>query len=251
MKILKAEEQGSGAFDGGKITEIKPVPFPHEVGGLDAMGPLFYWAWASAKGDGVIGMHPHKGFEIVSYALEGEIGHSDTLGTKSRVGKGGAQVMQTGSGVSHEEEMYGERTEFFQIWFEPDLKEAMRRAPTYAEFKDEDFPREERGDGVVVKRILGEGSPMTLVAAVAMVDVSVPAGARYDFDLEEGRFLAGMTVEGGGVVAQSEDARTVSKTDFVLTGEGGRVSLSAGDEGVRLVAIDAPQEVGHPLYSRR
>jgi redox-sensitive bicupin YhaK (pirin superfamily) len=155
IRVLPAAAPGSGAFDGGKITEIKPIPFPHEEGGLDATGPLFYWAWATAHGSGAIPMHPHKGFEIVSYALEGEIGHSDTLGTRSRVGKGGAQVMQTGSGVSHQEEMYGERTDFFQIWFEPDLKEAMRRPATYAEFRDEDFPREER-----------EGSKPSAVSAV-------------------------------------------------------------------------------------
>lgn len=250
MKILTAEEQGSGVFDGGKITEIKPVPFPHEVGGLDAMGPLFYWAWASAKGDGVIGMHPHKGFEIVSYALEGEIGHSDTLGTRSRVGKGGAQVMQTGSGVSHEEEMYGERTEFFQIWFEPNLKEAMRRAPTYAEFKDGDFPRDAREDGVVVKRVLGEGSPMKLVADVAMVDVMVPPGGRYEFEVGEGRFLAGMTVEGGGKMAREEEGATVGRTDFILSEEREGLSLSGGADGVRVVAVEAPLEVGYPFYGR-
>jgi redox-sensitive bicupin YhaK (pirin superfamily) len=249
LRVISAAEQGSGAFDGGKITEIKPVPFPHEGGGVDAMGPLFYWAWASARGDGLIGMHPHKGFEIVSYALDGEIGHSDTLGTKSRVGKGGAQVMQTGSGVSHEEEMYGEQTEFFQIWFEPDLKEALKRAPTYAEFWDEDFPRE-KSEGAVVKRVLGAGSPMELVAEVSMVDVTVEAGASYAFEPARGKFLAMMTVEGSGELSERGGRHAVKATDFVLAEGVEHLEVSAGDGGVRLVAIEAPREVGYPFYAR-
>ena len=88
-----ADELGKGAFDGGKITEIKPIPFPHETGGSKRVGPLLYWAWATAHGDGLIGMHPHRGFEIMSYVLEGAVGHTDTGGNSSRVGAGGAQVL--------------------------------------------------------------------------------------------------------------------------------------------------------------
>ena len=165
VRLFPPDAQGQGSFDGGKITEIKPIPFPHESGGIKARGPLFYWAWATAHGDGIIGMHPHQGFEILSYALEGEIGHTDTLGTRSRVGKGGVQVMQTGSGVSHQEEMFGDRTDFFQIWFEPNLKEALSRKPTYHEYADAEFPRENR-DGVEIKSIIGNGGPIDLVAEI-------------------------------------------------------------------------------------
>ena len=61
----------------------------------------------------------------MSYALEGEIGHYDTLGNRSRVKAGGAQVIQAGSGISHEEETLGEFTDFFQIWFNPDLRKTL------------------------------------------------------------------------------------------------------------------------------
>ncbi len=105
IKIYPPESQGMGQFDGGRITEIKPVGFPHEGPALKNLGSLFYWAWASANGYGKIALHPHQGFEIMSYALEGEIGHYDTLGNRSRV--------QAGSGISHEEETVGEFNDFF------------------------------------------------------------------------------------------------------------------------------------------
>ncbi len=103
INIFPPEAQGVGQFDGGRITEIQPIGFPGERPDVRHTGPLFYWAWATAKGYGKIALHPHQAFEIMSYALAGEIGHYDTLGTQSRVKAGGAQVMQTGSGVSHEE----------------------------------------------------------------------------------------------------------------------------------------------------
>ena len=103
IKIYSPEQQGSGAFDGGKITEIKPIDFPGGTSQAKRIGPLFYWAWASANGDGVIGMHPHKGFEIMSYVLRGELGHTDSMSGSRRVGTGGVQVMQTGSGIFHQE----------------------------------------------------------------------------------------------------------------------------------------------------
>ena len=70
FKIYPPEAQGMGQFDGGRITEIKPIGFPHEGPTMENLGPLFYWAWASAKGYGKIALHPHQGFEIMSYALE-------------------------------------------------------------------------------------------------------------------------------------------------------------------------------------
>lgn len=190
-------QQGSGAFDNGKITEIKPIDFPGGTSQAKRIGPLFYWAWASANGDGVIGMHPHRAFEIMSYVLKGEIGHTDSLGNRSRVGEGGAQVMQTGSGVMHQEEMYGERTEFFQIWFEPDLQKSVKKQPTYNEFRHQDFPAIEQ-NGVTVKTVLGEESLIILDAQVKMEDVIIRPGSRFQRKLPAGQSLAVVTITGTG-----------------------------------------------------
>ena len=110
IQIYPPDKQASGEFDGGRITEIKPIGFSGDGSAVDRVGPLFYWAWASSMESAKIGLHPHRGFEIISYVLSGEVGHGDTLGNATRVASGGAQVMQTGSGVSHEEQT-GDDTE--------------------------------------------------------------------------------------------------------------------------------------------
>ena len=252
IQIYPPEAQAVGQFDGGRITEIKPIGFPQDGPAPRHLGPLFYWAWATAKGYGKIALHPHQAFEIMSYAIEGEIGHYDTLGTKSRVKAGGAQVMQTGSGVSHEEETVAEHNEFFQIWFEPNLREAITKTPTYREFSHEDFPVEAH-NGVTVKQVIGEGAPVTIEAEAVMQDILIQPGHSYRRDLATDRTLAMMVIEGKGVLV---DETNLSKHYLepryfavVHAGEPGAVSIHAEtDSSLRLALIEVPAKVDYPLY---
>ncbi len=250
MEVLPEMELGRGAFDGGKITEIKPIPFPQERGGSKRIGPLFYWAWATARGDGVIGMHPHQGFEIMSYVIEGSVGHSDSGGNRSRVGEGGDQVMRTGTGVSHQEEMFGERTDFFQIWFEPDMNRALREEPRYADFEAADFPAGDVAPGVRMKRIIGEGGPVKIAAAAA---VTFAPGAKHVFVVPDGEALAMMVVEGDGVLNESDGKEyDLRAREFVIVRarDSTRVEMEAGEAGARLFAVQVPLVPGYALVRR-
>lgn len=246
------EKQGRGAFDGGRITEIKPISFPGEWAKPRHLGPLFYWAWASAKGPGKIGLHPHRGFEIMSYVLQGEIGHRDTLGTVSHVRTGGAQVMQTGSGVSHEEETLGSDTQFFQIWFDPNLQEAIHHLPTYREFRLEDFPVYQT-EGITIKHVIGEGAPVSLVAPVSMQEVTIPPGAEYHRILGAGQTLAAVTITGEGTwrAERTQQEIPVQSKDFTVIHAGDETVLSIKGKkagALRLAIIEVPAQVGYPLY---
>ena len=114
-KRFHVDQQGVGEFDGGKIREQKPIGFPGEGSEVKRIGSLFYWAWAKAEDAGYIPLHPHQGFEIITYVINGKAEHGDSLGTRSVVGAGGIQVMQTGSAVSHEEGFVGPNMQGFQI----------------------------------------------------------------------------------------------------------------------------------------
>ncbi|MFQ5583216.1 MAG: pirin family protein [Calditrichia bacterium] len=243
--------QGKGAFDNGKITEIKPIGFPQDRSHTTRIGPLFYWAWASANGDGLIALHPHQGFEIISYVLKGEIGHSDTLGNKYRIGAGGAQVMQTGSGVYHQEEMFGERTEFFQIWFEPNLRESLKKQPTYNQYSHEEFP-ETVQNGVKIKTILGRESLIVLDAEAEMADIEIEPGKTYEHSLAGGHSLTVVTVLGNGKwLDDSGNEYSISKKDFTVIDaeKSATVRVTAtGEVRLHIVLIEIPREVNYPLY---
>ena len=255
INLYPPEVQAEGAFDGGRITEIKPLGFPHEGPAVPHVGPLFYWAWATAKGFGKIGLHPHQGFEIMSYALKGEIGHYDTLGNRSRVKAGGAQIMQTGSGVSHEEETLGDHTEFFQIWFEPDLNAAVQKSPTYREFSDEGFPIH-KIEGVTIKSVIGEGAPMTLVAEASMQDVTIEPNFQHQRTLASGQTLAIVVINGQGVGIDEESGRKTYMQEkyfaVIHAKNDGVFSLKAeGDSSLRLAIIEVPSQVDYPLYKEK
>ncbi|MCA9099644.1 MAG: pirin family protein [Planctomycetales bacterium] len=256
LSVYRVEQQGTGAFDGGKITETKPIGFPGEKSAVSRVGPLFYWAWATSHDDAVIGLHPHKGFEIISYVLAGELGHYDTLGTRSRVAAGGAQLMQTGSGVAHEERVFGDGSEFFQIWFEPHLAKAVTRAPTYREIAADEFPVAVR-DGVRLKSVLGPGAPAQLVADAQATDVTIEPGRQHGVTLMAGRSIAAVVIDGNGGVdvadpVASEEQESVATRDFVVVrAERETVVTFSADASrqLRLFVVEVPSRVDYPLYS--
>ncbi|TMV48469.1 pirin family protein [Paenibacillus mesophilus] len=256
IAVYPAAEQGEGEFDGGSITERKPIGFPGEGGAVKRVGPLFYWAWAFTREEGYIPPHPHQGFEIVTYVIEGTAVHGDSLGTNSTIGPGGAQVMQTGSGVHHEERFIGPDMEGFQIWFEPDLRRSRQQPPTYRQFEHEQFPSEQR-DGVSVKYVIGGPSPVVLTTDALMLDLILSPGAEYRQELPAGRSWAVLAIRGSGTIRRADHSAgpvPITHQDFaVIDAAAGEEILlrAAEDEAVRLIVIEVPTQVDYPLYNKR
>jgi redox-sensitive bicupin YhaK (pirin superfamily) len=254
IQILGPEHQAREEFDGGKITAQKPLGFSGQGAVTIRLGPLFYWAWAHAETEGGIGFHPHQGFEIISYGIAGQGLHKDTLGTESILGPGDIQLMQAGSGIQHAESVEA-GFESFQIWLEPYLNEAVKRAPTYSLFKHEQFPQTSQ-DGVNVKTILGEGSPvLQLVTDARMFDIEVEPGAAYVHRLLSNWTLTGLAIRGDGGsfwTPGQEPASSFKNKDFaIIQGEqDGEISIRAEGEKLRIFLIEIPSEVEYPLYKK-
>lgn len=249
--MIKPQDQAYGEFDNGKITEQKPIGFSGEGSLINRLGPLFYWAWAKSIGEGGIGFHPHQGFEILTYVLKGRGRHQDTLGTTSEVGAGGVQVMQTGSGVHHAESIL-EPYEGFQIWLEPHLSQAIKRTPTYSKYVHEDFLITSE-NGVTVKTIIDEHSPINLVTDAKMYDVEIGNGAAYTFALSPNRTLAALAIRGNGAFSFDTHAPAhFAHKDFVIvqSGQGGELAIQAADQDLRIFLIELPAEVDYPLYRK-
>ena len=153
IQIFKKDIQANGNFNNGEILEKKPIGFPQDGGELKPYSNLFYWAhaWVPIE-DSTIGLHPHRGFEICSFVLKGEIEHYDTLLDKwITLKKGDVQVIKAGRGISHSEKLK-EGSEIFQIWFDPNIIESLYVDPSYSDFKSEIFHKENT-NGVEVKTI--------------------------------------------------------------------------------------------------
>ncbi|MFC4075459.1 pirin family protein [Salinithrix halophila] len=256
IDIYSLEQQGVGQFDGGNIVEQKPIGFSGEGSVVKRVGPLFYWAWMHAKNGGTIPKHPHQAFEIMTYLVQGKAKHRDSLGTESVVGTGGAQVMQAGSGLYHEEALIGPDMEGFQIWFEPHLNKALRRNPTYKQYEEDEFPVTSDA-GYQVKMVIGEGFPVQVETDVKFWDVTVKPGAVYPHLLPAGRSLATLVIRGGGAWKSQEDHQANSyrfqPKDFVLLrteSEVAGVFQAEPDHEVRLIMIEVPSQTPYPLYRK-
>ena len=116
IQVIKKNQQAAGQFNGGEILENKPIGFPREGGHLRPYSNLFYWSHAWSDQGSTIGLHPHQGFEILSFVLEGSIEHFDTGDNEWKtLNAGDAQIIRAGSGISHSEKLNA-GAHMFQIW---------------------------------------------------------------------------------------------------------------------------------------
>jgi redox-sensitive bicupin YhaK (pirin superfamily) len=161
IQIIPKERQAKGAFNGGEIIENKPIGFPGDGGFVRPYSNLFYWAYAEAKVDSTIGLHPHQGFEIMSFVLKNSIRHFDTkLQDWRPLQAGDVQIIRAGNGISHAE-FIAEGGAIFQIWFDPNLSKTLNEPASYDDYKSDDLPVKTYNE-ISVKTYIGEGSPVTL-----------------------------------------------------------------------------------------
>lgn len=251
VSMFGPNQQAVGEFDGGKITEQKPIGFPGEGSAVKRLGPLFYWAWMHSPVEGYIPPHPHNGFEIMTYMLSGKASHGDSLGTRSVVEAGGIQLMLTGSGVYHEERIIGPDAEGFQIWFEPHLAQAFKQEPSYHQFEHEEFPKQKQ-DGLLIKTVIGGDSPVKIKTDAKMWDIQFEPGSAYTHVLPEGYYLGILAFRGDGFCGDDH----FQERDFVVVenrdNKEAVVTLQANqDRKLHLIIIQTPISVDYPLYPNR
>ena len=162
MKInfYPPSKQANGNFNFGEIVEKKPIGFPQDGGQLKPFSNLFYWAhaWTTGKRS-TIGLHPHQGFEICTFVLRGSINHFDTkLNKWVRLDEGDVQIIRSGNGISHSEEIL-ENSEIFQIWFDPDLSKSLKKPASYSDYKIDEFKFTDL-DGHMIRHIHNKKSKM-------------------------------------------------------------------------------------------
>ena len=103
INLYPKKTQVDGSFNFGEILEKKPIGFPHDNGQLKPYSNIFYWAHAfTSNKKSTIALHPHKGFEILTFVIKGKINHYDTkLKNWIQLEEGDVQVIRSGSGISH------------------------------------------------------------------------------------------------------------------------------------------------------
>ena len=129
--------------------------------------------------------HPHRGFETVSYMLDGRMRHRDSAGHEGQVGPGGVQWMTAGRGLVHSEmpEQQAGRMEGFQLWLNLPARDKMRE-PWYRDIPAHEIP-EAAAPGVRVRVITGQalgvaGAMQREVTEPLLLDLHLEPGAAFE-----------------------------------------------------------------------
>ncbi|MDO5050269.1 MAG: pirin family protein, partial [Moraxella equi] len=170
-----------------------------------------------------VGEHPHRGFETVTIAYQGEVEHKDSTGGGGVIGTGDVQWMTAGSGLMHEEfhsenfSKTGGMFEMVQLWVNLPAKDKMT-APRYQAIAHADIPEVDLGGAGVVRLIAGEldgtaGAASTF-SPVNMWDVRLNAGGEHRFAIPESHNLVVLVLDGEIVVNDTENARPAELVTF-------------------------------------
>jgi redox-sensitive bicupin YhaK (pirin superfamily) len=212
---------------------------------LDEMGPA-----DNEPGTAIgTGDHPHRGFETVTYLLEGEIEHRDSAGNHGTIGPGDVQWMTAGSGVIHSEkpsdafQARGGRSHGFQLWVNLPRANKMN-APRYQDLRADDLPKYDL-DGVHATVIAGDAfglhGPAETFVPILYAHVRLDTGARASLPTTRSENAFVYAIGGAGRVGR--DARPLSDGQAAILGGGDTIDVVAGDEPFEVLVF-----AGEPLH---
>ena len=191
----------------------RPVPGP----GLAQVDPFLFLnhhgpqTYPPANNGLPFGPHPHRGFETVSFILAGEMAHLDSGGHESVIRAGGIQWMTAGSGLIHAEvspesfKRAGGALEILQLWINLPSRLKMT-TPAYTGLQRDDIPAIAVEGGVVnliAGDFAGTSGPIASLTGVAMMTVTLEAGATVQLPAPRGRTVFFYTVAGSPRVGET------------------------------------------------
>ncbi|WP_018918461.1 pirin family protein [Vreelandella zhanjiangensis] len=215
--------------DIGDLTTRRPLP-ARQLEQLDPFlflnhhGPQVY----PANNQGLpFGPHPHRGFETVTFILEGSLAHADSAKHQSVIHKGGVQWMTAGSGIVHAEisppEFLrdGGPLEILQLWINLPARLKMSE-PRYVGLQQDSIPAITLPSGAELNLIAGEWGdtrgPIESLTNVFMSTLKLPAGSREQLPVASGRQVF-LYIVNGDVTVSGEPAKPHQLVELDRDGE--------------------------------
>ena len=195
--------------------------------------------------------HPHRGFETVTYMLDGRMRHRDSAGNQGLLCGGGVQWMTAGRGVVHSEmpEQEAGRMEGFQLWLNLPAKDKMC-APWYRDIPAAEIPQLDTPEGVSVRVIAGrshgvDGAMQRQPTEPLYLDLSLPAGAVFEQPLASAHNAFVYVYRGAlSVAGQAVPGQRMAILANTPGSDG--VRLQGGPDGARAILI-AGQPLNEPI----
>ncbi len=239
IDILLAAQR---VIDDGDMLLYRALPALHRK----SVGPFVFidhYRHRSRRGIGDT-PHPHAGIEVLSYLLEGDVEHRDSMGFRDHLGPGDAQWIRAGRGILHAEQPAGGR-HGLQLW--TSLPPAQKFAePAYASYRAADIP-EIRRSGARVRVIAGSiedvAGPMVLATPSVFAHVQLDPGTTITLGVDKLAELGLYVLEGAVISATSP----IDAGELAVLTSGSRVVLTAAEGQPATVALIGGQPAQGPI----
>ena len=212
---------------------------------FDHMGPVDF---EPGRGVGTP-WHPHRGFETVTYLLEGDAEHRDSMGNRGVLGAGDTQWMTAGSGVLHKEgpteavQLEGGRTHGLQLWVNlPAVKKMIE--PAYQDLRAAEVAqRTEQGASirVIAGELFGLDGPGSTHTPISYAHVTLAAGASVTTPLPSGHVVLGYAMTGSFHVGDTQVDEGI-----LAVLEGQRLTLTGTAASSEIIVLTG-QPIGEPV----
>lgn len=212
---------------------------------LDYAAPYQFTPGKTPRG---VGQHPHRGFETVTIAYQGEVSHRDSSGGGGRIREGDVQWMTAGAGVIHEEFHSEEFTasggtfEMVQLWVNLPAKDKMTPG-RYQSLTKADIPVLNLADDAGTLRVIAgayadTAGPAQTFSPIDIWDVKLNAGKRVTFHAAAGRHVAVVVLRGAVRVNDDHELRNANLA--ILDQQAGAFSIDAAEDTTLLVLSGEP-----------
>ncbi len=220
---------------------------------LDYAAPYSFPPGSEKRG---VGAHPHKGFETVTVAYQGELEHRDSSGGGGKIGAGDVQWMTAGNGIVHEEfhspdfTRHGGTLQMVQLWVNLRAKDK-RAQPGYQTLRQAQIPivllPQEAGTVRVIAGAFGgrSGAAKTFTP-INLWDVDLHAGQAAELPVPDGHTTTLLVINGEVTVNRQTDAREGDLAIFARAGD--RVLVKATTAGKLLVMDGEP--IAEPMVGQ-
>lgn len=260
MKILQFIHQSSGTHWVGDGFPVRSVFSYDDLGKeldpfllLDYVAPHEFQPTGERRG---VGAHPHRGFETVTLAFQGEVEHRDSSGGGGWIGPGDVQWMTAASGLLHEEyhsEDFARRGGLFemaQLWVNLPAKDKSA-PPRYQTLLKEDIPVVNLPDEGGTVRVIagsfsGHAGPAKTFTPVNLWEIHLAAGKFVQLLVENGHTTALLVLQGGLVIDGNQRAGEGALAVFER--EGNDLVFQAVEDSRLLLMSGEP--LGEPIVGQ-
>jgi redox-sensitive bicupin YhaK (pirin superfamily) len=197
--------------------------------------------------------HPHRGFETVTYMLDGRMRHEDHMGNRGDLGPGDVQWMTAAHGIIHSEmpQQSEGRMRGFQLWLNLPSKEKMKPA-SYRDIPATAIPRVALAHGGEVKVIAGmfeldgnltsgpvNNADARLSTDPLYLDVRLRAGEKFSVPTAAGHNAFLYAYEGSAKIGAAGATKPLPHRAAGVLSDGDSIRVEAGPEGVQLLLLAA------------